>query len=100
MELTAKELLAFIIPVIGVVAWLIRLEAKALNTEKTTQETKDKLSAHEARTEIHHNPERFAEFEKRMDERFGNIQTSVGKVESYVEEIDSKLERFLLKGEI
>jgi hypothetical protein len=80
---------------VSLVAWAVRLEAKATQSTKDVVLLRQEFDSHKLNSTIHHNDLFFQEFEKRIDERFIHLSDTVGKVERYVEDIDKKIERYL-----
>lgn len=87
--------LAIILSVISVVAWAVRIESKASKATDDITLLRKNFDDHATNAEIHHNNAFFSEFEKRIDERFVHLNQSIDKVEKFVEDIDSKIERYL-----
>lgn len=83
------------IVLVSLVAWAVRLEAKATQSSKDILSLREEFDSHKHNSNIHHNNLFFQEFEKRIDERFIHLSDTVGKVEKYVEDIDKKIERYL-----
>jgi hypothetical protein len=86
---------AFILAIISGIVWAVRVEAKANRSKDEIVTLKEAFNAHEADKTIHHNADAFAEFEKRIDLRFTHLSDGLKKVETYVEDIDKKIERYL-----
>ena len=87
--------LAFILAIISGIVWAVRLEAKANRSKDEIVSLKTSFENHEQDKTIHHNADAFAEFEKRIDLRFTHLSDGLKKVETYVEDIDKKIERYL-----
>lgn len=77
------------------IVWLVRLEAKANQSQKDVISLKEYLEDHVHDRTIHHNADAFTEFEKRIDLQFTHLSDGLKKVEGYIEDIDKKIERYL-----
>lgn len=77
------------------IMWLARLEAKANQSQKDVISIKKLIDGHVHDKTIHHNADAFIEFEKRIDLQFNHLSDGLKKVETYVEDIDKKIERYL-----
>jgi hypothetical protein len=88
---------AILVPVIGGVVWLVRLEGKVSHTaaiNEQQQKTIDKLAAelehHRFNEEVHFNRRISQEVDKSYDRRFGAIEKQLGEISVKLDTIAAK----------
>jgi hypothetical protein len=70
---------------VGLVVWLVRLEAKATRSIDDFRVLQRRLERHENNLAIHHNADFFSEFEKRIELQFTHIDQAISRLENKLE---------------